>query len=229
MEYIDKIKKEPRLIIAALNIIFFFLPWISISVGDWGLDISGNASGFALISDRFSVFFLLLIAIFLLAIPFIPVIKAFTKLLYVAVPLIAIILSFIFTAGVTGSAFGVDVNHGIGFWLSILANLALIVLTFIFDFKINSKTIKQKGLQGVFSDVAGQLTNSASEMASGFSNPKATPANVVCPSCSNSVAQGTKFCPKCGTQLPEAKKCTGCGAELPAGTAFCSNCGTKSE
>lgn len=229
MEYINKFKKEPRLIIAVLNLIFFFLPWVSVNVDDWGLDISSHSSGFGLISGRFSVFFLVLIAIFLIAIPFIPAIEKFKKILYAAVPLLAIILSFIIISPETGDFFGVEVNHGIGFWLSLLANLALIVLTFIFDFKINSQTIKQKGIQGVFSDVAGQFTNSASEMASGLSHPKAAPANVICPSCNNSVVKGTKFCPKCGSQLPEAKNCTGCGAELPAGTAFCPNCGTKTE
>ncbi len=230
MEYINKFKKEPRLIIAALNLIFFFLPWISVSADDWGLDLSSNSSGFGMISGRFSVIFLVLIAVFLIAIPFIPAIEKFKKVLYAGVPLLAIILSFIITAGLTGDYFGVKVNHGIGFWLSLLANLAIIVFTFIIDFKVSGQSFKQKGIQGVFSDVAGQFSNSASEMASGLSHPKAAaPANVACPSCNAAVAKGTKFCPSCGTQLPEAKKCTGCGAELAAGTVFCPNCGTKSE
>ena len=173
MEYINKFKKEPRLIIAALNLIFFFLPWISVSADDWGLDLSSNSSGFGMISGRFSVIFLVLIAVFLIAIPFIPAIEKFKKVLYAGVPLLAIILSFIITAGLTGDYFGVKVNHGIGFWLSLLANLAIIVFTFIIDFKVSGQSFKQKGIQGVFSDVAGQFSNSASEMASGLSHPKA--------------------------------------------------------
>lgn len=241
MEYINKFKKEPRLIIAVLNLIFFFLPWISVNtddwgldawgLGDWGADISTNASGFGMISGRFSVFFLVLIAAFLIAIPFIPAIEKYKKLLFAGVPLLAIILSFIITAGLTGEYFGIEINHGIGFWLSMLANLAILVLTFIIDFKVSSQSFKQKGIQGVFSDVAGQFSSSASGMASGISRPK-TPApanNVACPSCNATLVKGTKFCPSCGTQLPEAKKCTGCGAELATGAVFCPNCGTKAE
>lgn len=232
MDYLNKFKKEPRLIVAALNFIFLFLPWISVNVDDWGLDISSNASGFNLLFNRVNILIgllVFLIAILLIAIPFVPMLEKFKKPLYIVVPVIAIILAFIITAGQTGDYFGVEVNHGIGFWLSLLANLAIIVLTFVIDFKISNQSFKQKGLKGVFSDVAGQFTNSASEMASGLSHPKTAPANVICPSCNSPVTKGTKFCPKCGTQLPEAKTCPGCGAELPAGTVFCPNCGTKAQ
>ncbi len=231
MDYVNKFKKEPRLIISAVNLLFFFLPWVSVDV--WGF--SGSISGFRLISHSFLMFILLLVAIFFLVIPFIPAFENYKKILYLATSLLAIILTFVITSfaagkyyGIDLSDFGVDIDRGFGFWLSLLAYIGLIAATFIIDFKVSSKSFKEKGFQGVFSDVAGQFTTSAAEIAAGLSQPKAD-TNISCPSCNSPVAKDTKFCPKCGTQIPEVSKCTGCGAELAAGTVFCSNCGTKSE
>lgn len=47
----------------------------------------------------------------------------------------------------------------------------------------------------------------------------------VCPACKAQVAEGSKFCNKCGAKL--ACKCTACGADIAAGSAFCPQCGTK--
>jgi RNA polymerase subunit RPABC4/transcription elongation factor Spt4 len=234
MEYLDKIKKEPRIIISILNFIFFLLPWVSVKVDVFGFSESTSASAFRLMSDSASMFLLILIALFLIAIPFIPVVQKFKKLLYLVVPVLSIILTFAITAHATGSYdteyfdIGVNVNHGIGFWLSILAYLGLIAVTFIFDFKINKQSFANKGVKGVFSDVAGQFSSSASEMAAGLSMPK-TEKSTVCPSCNANVAKGTKFCPKCGAPIPQAKKCATCGAELAEGTSFCPGCGSKVE
>jgi hypothetical protein len=234
MEYLDKIKKEPRIIIGIANLIFFLLPWVSVKVDILGFSESTSASAFRLMSDSASMFLLILIALFLVAIPFIPVVQKFKKLLYIVVPVLAIILTFAITSHATGSFdsdyldMGVNVNHGLGFWLSLLAYLGMIAVTFIFDFKISKQSFANKGFKGVFSDVADQFTSSASEMAAGLSMPK-TEKNIVCPSCNATVAKGTKFCPKCGAPMPQAKKCATCGADLAEGTSFCPGCGSKVE
>ncbi len=234
MEYLDKIKKEPRIIISALNIIFFFFPWVSVKVNFLGFSESRSASAFRLLSDSGLMFLLILIALFLIAIPFIPVVKNFKKLLYLVVPVIAIILTFAITSQATGSFdsdyldMGVDIDHGIGFWLSLLSYLGLIAVTFVFDFKINKQAFTSKGVKGVFSDMAGQFTSSASEMAAGLSIPK-TEKTTVCPSCNATIAKGTKFCPKCGVPIPQAKQCATCGVDLAEGTSFCPGCGSKVE
>jgi class 3 adenylate cyclase len=46
-----------------------------------------------------------------------------------------------------------------------------------------------------------------------------------CPSCGASVAQGAKFCGKCGTALPRA--CSACGHTNPPDDKFCSECGAS--
>jgi membrane protease subunit (stomatin/prohibitin family) len=50
-----------------------------------------------------------------------------------------------------------------------------------------------------------------------------------CPSCSEPVAAGAKFCGSCGAAQPQTRHCTNCGTELAAGTKFCGECGTAAE
>ncbi|RQD80670.1 MAG: SPFH domain-containing protein [Methanocalculus sp. MSAO_Arc2] len=53
---------------------------------------------------------------------------------------------------------------------------------------------------------------------------------VTCGTCGASVKKGMKFCPECGSPMEQGpKKCSKCGEELSAGTKFCSNCGTPAE
>ncbi len=54
----------------------------------------------------------------------------------------------------------------------------------------------------------------------------------ICPSCEEPTTADKKFCPKCGTKLPEksvaeSAVCTNCGKQNTIGTSFCSECGTK--
>lgn len=63
----------------------------------------------------------------------------------------------------------------------------------------------------------------------------------ICPGCSEEVAGGTKFCPKCGTSMPSLEQikeeqaaetallCPDCGSEVKDGMVFCGNCGAKIE
>jgi membrane protease subunit (stomatin/prohibitin family) len=48
---------------------------------------------------------------------------------------------------------------------------------------------------------------------------------LACPKCHNEVAEDSKFCQNCGTQLVAMNRCTECGTEIPAEAKFCSNCG----
>jgi hypothetical protein len=46
-----------------------------------------------------------------------------------------------------------------------------------------------------------------------------------CPGCGVQVAQGSKFCGKCGTALP--RSCPNCGHCVPPEDSYCSECGTS--
>jgi membrane protease subunit (stomatin/prohibitin family) len=54
----------------------------------------------------------------------------------------------------------------------------------------------------------------------------AATATHACPSCSEPVNNGVKFCANCGTAQPTTHHCTNCGAELADGAKFCGECGT---
>ena len=54
----------------------------------------------------------------------------------------------------------------------------------------------------------------------------------VCPNCEKATTADKKFCPECGTALPEqtlaqGAVCTSCGKQNNLGTKFCQDCGTK--
>ena len=56
-----------------------------------------------------------------------------------------------------------------------------------------------------------------------------------CPKCQHQIAEGAKFCNRCGTPVPEVPKqpeaprpnvCAKCGQPIQPGAAFCNSCGT---
>ncbi len=54
----------------------------------------------------------------------------------------------------------------------------------------------------------------------------------ICPGCEAPTTADKKFCPKCGTKLPDetvaqGAVCSNCGKQNSIGTNFCSDCGTK--
>lgn len=62
----------------------------------------------------------------------------------------------------------------------------------------------------------------------------------VCPGCGAEVPRTSKFCDKCGKEMPKVTEaeaeaapaptvCKSCGTQLEAGALFCGNCGTKQE
>ena len=46
-----------------------------------------------------------------------------------------------------------------------------------------------------------------------------------CPTCGRAVGDGVKFCPGCGSKMPQGNVCPVCGRENREGAAFCSACG----
>src|SRR5271165_4749173 len=48
---------------------------------------------------------------------------------------------------------------------------------------------------------------------------------MVCPGCAAELAEGTKFCPECGTPV-QAPRCPSCDTAYAPGQKFCSECGT---
>lgn len=69
-------------------------------------------------------------------------------------------------------------------------------------------------------------------MATGNLSEKPAPAPAseamrACPSCQAQVPAQSKFCPECGTPIPQTKFCAECGNKLAPGAKFCPECGTK--
>ena len=79
------------------------------------------------------------------------------------------------------------------------------------------------GLEGALGNLQRSMEGYATEAAKNIK---------VCPGCGEATSADKKFCPKCGTQLPEqtvaqGAVCPSCGKQNTVGTKFCSDCGTK--
>jgi membrane protease subunit (stomatin/prohibitin family) len=66
---------------------------------------------------------------------------------------------------------------------------------------------------------------SATEVLGAAIGPARAPASIHCSSCGQSIPQGVKFCPECGTSLI-ANLCANCKQPLTGSEKFCANCGT---
>jgi len=77
------------------------------------------------------------------------------------------------------------------------------------------------GLGGAF----GEIGNSIKQAGQAAQQASASMAH--CPNDGTLAAEGTKFCPNCGTAMiqPQASKCSKCGAEVH-GAKFCPECGS---
>ncbi len=79
------------------------------------------------------------------------------------------------------------------------------------------------GLESALSNLTRSVESYATEAAKNMK---------LCPSCNEPSTADKKFCPKCGTKLPEATVadgavCTSCGKQNSVGMKFCSDCGAK--
>ena len=82
---------------------------------------------------------------------------------------------------------------------------------------------RTSGLEGAFANLERSMTNYATEAAKNMK---------VCPNCNKATSADRKFCPDCGSALPEqtvaeGAVCTSCGAQNTIGTKFCASCGAK--
>ena len=86
------------------------------------------------------------------------------------------------------------------------------------------KTVRQaSGLEDALSNLQRSVESYATEAAKNMK---------VCPNCQKTTSVDKKFCPECGTQLPEqtvvqGAVCPSCGKQNVIGTKFCQDCGTK--
>ena len=82
---------------------------------------------------------------------------------------------------------------------------------------------RSSGLEGAMANLERSVQGYATEAAKNMK---------VCPNCNKPTTADKKFCPECGTQLPEQTMaqgavCTSCGKQNVIGTKFCQDCGTK--
>ena len=82
---------------------------------------------------------------------------------------------------------------------------------------------RSSGLEGTMANLERSVQGYATEAAKNMK---------VCPNCNKPTTADKKFCPECGTQLPEqtvaqGAVCPSCGKQNVIGTKFCQDCGTK--
>lgn len=250
MNIIEKIKKEPRIIIALINLICFFLPWINI-VANISMEIGGvEASGDA--GETASGFGIAEITPFSIVIYIIPVIIIILCLLdkfedkkafiYLGLSVVAIILMFVISGiagnismnvdmGGMGNA-SVKVGKLVGFWIALVCNAGIIVYTFVKDINLKSGQAFTDNIKNINVDnIASQVSEFAGDIQKNVKNA----VMMECPHCHQQILPGKKFCPKCGGKIETNNSgnekasqyniCLKCGSKIVKGKRFCEECG----
>lgn len=161
MGYLEKFKKEPRIVLSVLNVIFLLMPWLNIQSS---FDFFGfeeeldtiNFTGFHLVGNSFLMAVVLLIPILFIAMNFLPNHQKYGKIFYLAGSIIAslfiIIVSFVnarnaASRGTDDLEMMISINRRLGFWLSLLSYLGIIVATLVIDFMRSKEVIKEKAIR----------------------------------------------------------------------------------
>lgn len=87
----------------------------------------------------------------------------------------------------------------------------------------NAEYADADNLTGAVGNLENSITGYANHLAANLK---------ICPNCEKPSSADKKFCPHCGTKLPEATiaenaKCLSCGKQNSIGTKFCTGCGAK--
>ncbi len=82
---------------------------------------------------------------------------------------------------------------------------------------------RSSGLEGAMANLERSMQGYATEAAKNMK---------ICPKCNKPTTADKKFCPDCGTSLPEqtvaqGSVCPNCSKQNAIGTKFCQDCGTK--
>ncbi|MCR4610609.1 MAG: zinc ribbon domain-containing protein [Lachnospiraceae bacterium] len=213
MNFVERLKKEPRIYMALVIFISFFFNWVevgvSVSVGSTSRSSGKSYTGFDMAEGSGLAWILFAIPIIMIVCAFIEQLMKYYKIIYPV--LSAIIFIFMFRVGslysAGASAGGVsakaEFSRSFGFWIALIANIAIVIYTLIRDFNFSS-TDKIKDKMGDFS------TDGVSSMAKGITSKVQGAvqdvAFVECSNCGNKVVKGKKFCGKCGNKMPEIIK-----------------------
>lgn len=216
MNIIEKMKKEPRMLLAIVNFISFFLPWVSVSAsGSTQIfgevfstgEIGTSITGFGTLEYSSIGIICYLIPIIIFVLPFIKSTKKITHYLYVLLPIIAIVMMFLVSILVAsaGGEYGNDyfsistnVHRLIGFWIAGACNIAIVVITAVKDFHIKSTNDLKSSLKNADVDnIKSQFSEAAKDLGSNIQKSTL----VKCPKCGNKIPKGKKKCPKCGKNI----------------------------
>ena len=226
-------------ILSVATIILLFFSWFSYSASAAGVSAGFSGSGFTTIGADIVPIFLIILLV-----------KGGdseqTKKLYLYASIVGIIITILVALFypsilkmIKVSGVSQKVSWGIGFWLSLIVYVALLVVSII-DIKKsdgldsdNPVMESGDGIKNTAKSVAGKVQGTVKDIAF-----------VECSNCGNKVVKGKKFCGKCGnpmTQFEETNqttgnnqsirgvKCPNCGKQLSNDAVFCDACGTKIE
>lgn len=205
------------MICAAIALICFFLPFASIHV--WGESISFSALNMAIGIDDFGIpgdatnFLFILPPIIIGAIAFVGSNPKWQPIVALIVSILTLILYFAYQSYFADSGFGIKLEAGFGYWLAIIAYLAVAVLSVL-------------NLVGVFpKKVLGQPYNPTMrpgtyQQPMQYHNPNATTTPGTTP---GATPGATPY----ASQTGAAVVCQNCGASNSAGAAFCGSCGMQ--
>lgn len=216
--------RELRIYFCAGILVMMFLPWASMkaSAEVMGYEESMKESYSGLQMSELTILGALvyLIPLALLVMELVTKINLDMKLFYLLGSVLGIAISvfgFIRIRSVAsvdidmgiGSASS-KMSPGIGFFGTVILYIALAGYTLIKDYAFSRQTLKEKGVKGAFTEIAGDVTSGISEQVGKvqtgeFLNSAAKPT-APCPNCGADVVIGKKFCAKCGSKIETAEQ-----------------------
>lgn len=257
----EKILKNINSIIAGLLIIACFLPMFRLNSSELGYFNDLKMSGFAaMVGLEFSdgtatsicipALFLIFCPLLLILCNYVKQLKSIKQNVIYIAPVGSIIALFLTKMSVD-SQINTSIATNIGFWVYLLLDFVLLILTYL-QFKnipINENEIKNfvkesgarigTAFQEVGTTVCSNCGNKVlkgknfcPKCGSPIINEEAANKRIHCPQCGKDISESDSFCPRCGTKIeiiPQKRVCSNCGTELTKEAIFCPNCGVKKE